>query len=874
MLPNKFTLLNFFLILLNAIAKSESSYRLPKTTVPRFYEIELEPHLLEHEFSFTGKSSIVFEVIEPINSVVLHRSKNIFIDREYTEVINETGYSYPVLQHKWVAENEFIKLKIGDNLQIGNYTLKLHWKGYSNAVKNTGFYRAIDDDVKNNSKYLVATNLREIYARSVFPCWDEPGYRTIYKISVKHPANYHALSNMPIESTRMLSNRTVITAFENTVPISSYQVSVVVSDYKSLSNHDQKLNVYTKKNDSRFFEHVLLEQEKVLLKVEQYTGIPYILPTLNSVTVPQFMKASVATSNPGLITYKAKKVKLISKNSAIVTYQTKKTISQVVVLEVLQQWFENMVSPAWWNDLWLTKGIPVYLQYKFLDQLYPELEATDFETIDSYQFIFITDAIARLNLPSLASVPQSPSLIRKKLNIVNNIRSFVIIQMLEHVVTQDVFRLGLYHFLKDNKYNAVTAEDFWFSLQNAYDEKFVNNSFSIKEHMDPWLNQPGYPILKVTRNYESGLVTVSQSNSLPNHKDVTWSIPISYATRSKPDFNKTSPVTWIKQNKTSIALARVDARDWIILNVQQRGYYKVIYDMKNLELITNYLSTNDFKNIHSINRARIIDDVYNAYVLDNEYFEIAIRIIGYLHHETDYLPWWSGTELIKQIIQSTYIQANELFKSYINSITKNIIIAIGTVESENDSELVLRLRRSLLSIYCRFNYNECKPIAYRIFNSSVLELFGVTNMDAIYSWAMCNVFEDFSPSKWGKFFSADFPIFKKNPDIKFMYLHCANSSNVLEKYLNSIVNSTDNQVDFISVFDNIVHHTRHNHTEFILNYFRNNFDALQNKFLKMGRRDAIPLLIKKLTYNIDNPVLWKQVLRDIHNNSNNVLSIS
>lgn len=81
-------------------------------------------------------------------------------------------------------------------------------------------------------------------------------------------------------------------------------------------------------------------------------------------------------------------------------------------------------------------------------QLYPKLEATDFETIESYQFIFITDAIARINLPSLGSVPQSQSSIKRKLNIVNNIKSFVITQMLEHVVTQDVFRLGLHHFFK------------------------------------------------------------------------------------------------------------------------------------------------------------------------------------------------------------------------------------------------------------------------------------------------------------------------------------------------------------------------------------------------------------------------------------------
>lgn len=89
--------------------------------------------------------------------------------------------------------------------------------------------------------------------------------------------------------------------------------------------------------------------------------------------------------------------------------------------------------------------------------------------------------------------------------------------------------------------------------------------------MEPWINQRGFPILNVTRDYNTGLVTITQSNVLANRKNITWSIPINYATQSNPDFSSTVPVTWIKQNKKSITLSGVNPDDWIILNVQQRG---------------------------------------------------------------------------------------------------------------------------------------------------------------------------------------------------------------------------------------------------------------------------------------------------------------
>ncbi|XP_057333462.1 aminopeptidase N-like [Microplitis mediator] len=760
---------------------------------------------------------------------------------------------------------ELITIKFSDTLEIGNYTLKLRWNGYGNDIKFSGMYRAVDQDGKNNSKYLVVTNLRPTFARTVFPCWDEPGFKANYEISIIHHKNYTALSNMPKKTSKLLNNDRVITYFDKSMPISSYQVSIVVADYNFISNKYGNVTFYAPKGDLNLVEYALSSTELMLPILERYTGIPYVLPKLDSVAVPQFLKPSMAVESWGLITYKSQKVKSISNNSTMITYPTKITIFKNVANEVVQQWFGSLVTPFWWNDLWVCKGISLYLQYKFINQLYPELEAIDFETIDTYQFLFLTEALVGNVIMPMGSIPDNTLSIKQKFNMFYNMKSFVIIQMLEHIVTQEVFQAGLQQFLKNNQFRGVTSNDLWSSLQEAYNKKFINNSLNIKNVMEPWINQRGFPILNVTRDYDTGLVTITQSNVLANRKDTTWSVPISYATQSNPNFSSTVPVTWIKQNERSITLSGVDPDDWIILNVQQRGYYKVNYDVKNLKRIINYLHSDNYHKIHPINRARILDDIYESFTRNYDYYKLAVDLIGYLSHEKNYVAWFSGVDLIDRIIKVTSLSGNNLFRNYINIITKNIINDIGMTENENDSKLVIRLRRSLLSIICQFDTEKCKPTAHYLYESLINKTSQITNLKSIYPWVLCNVFQDFNSTEWDNMFSHEFIEFTKSSNYNFEYLHCTKSDKIIEKYFNKIISNMtyENINNLVMIFDNIIHDSQYNHTNFILDYFITNFDALENKFLTIGNKNVIPHIIKQFTEYLEDQELWEKFIRFI-----------
>lgn len=155
MILSHYTVYNFLLLLLLyffVTVNSELSNRLPNNTIPRLYKIEFNPNLFSEKFSFTGRSSIYFEVIQHTNSLILHKSKNLFIDNEYTEISNEVGKIYKVVHQSWNSKRELITIKCSDALEIGNYTLKLQWNGYGNDINFSGMYRAVDQDDKNNSK--------------------------------------------------------------------------------------------------------------------------------------------------------------------------------------------------------------------------------------------------------------------------------------------------------------------------------------------------------------------------------------------------------------------------------------------------------------------------------------------------------------------------------------------------------------------------------------------------------------------------------------------------------------------------------------------------------------------------------------------------
>ena len=196
-----------------------------------------------------------------------------------------------------------------------------------------------------------------------------------------------------------------------------------------------------------------------------------------------------------------------------------------------------------------------------------------------------------------------------------------IIRMMDHFLTNEVFKQGLTNYLNEKAYRSAEQNDLWDALtKQAHKDNVLDPTITIKQIMDTWTLQTGFPVVTVIRDYNTSSATLTQDRfMLRNGTIVTtssseplWWIPITYTTESQLNFNTTQPSQWMKAEK-SITLSNLNwnISEWVILNIQETGYYRVNYDRKNWQLIIKHLNKDSFRNISTVNRAQLIDDALN-----------------------------------------------------------------------------------------------------------------------------------------------------------------------------------------------------------------------------------------------------------------------
>jgi aminopeptidase N len=220
--------------------------------------------------------------------------------------------------------------------------------------------------------------------------------------------------------------------------------------------------------------------------------------------------------------------------------------------------------------------------------------------------------------------------------------------MIQHALTDATFTKGLNYYLNDMEYKAADPYDLYRNWEKAArEDNAIPTDARIADIMDSWAYQKGYPAIHVTRN-DAGVISVKQERfllaKLPTSQAQSWFIPYNFVTAGSADFSKTTPDGWIPKNTETITLSPTAARtwtndEWVLFNKQQTGYYRVNYDEKLWELLGNELNDGDFKKIHVLNRAQLIDDAYTFARVSQAKYSTAFRLMEYLSEEMDYVPW-------------------------------------------------------------------------------------------------------------------------------------------------------------------------------------------------------------------------------------------
>lgn len=567
------------------------------------YDLSFEPDL--ETFTFVGKEIIRAVITKPTNTITIHVAE-LKIKKCQVESRNKSIATKFTLDSK----NETLTIKLASTVS-GPLKLLIDFDGVLND-RLVGFYRSQYKDKSGKTKYLATTQFEAADARRAFPCWDEPAAKATFDISILTEPNHSAISNTNQTSQKKFGKK-ILHKFARTPIMSTYLVYLAVGEFEYLTTKSGKvvMRIVTTKGNSKKGKFALDLCKKLVRSYEDYFGIKYPLPKLDLIAVPDF--ASGAMENWGAITFRETILLFDEKTSST---QTKQFIAEVVSHELAHQWFGNLVTMKWWNDLWLNESFATFMATKFVDKFYPEWKLWDQFLEDTMNTAMSLDALHSSH-PIDVKV-NSPSEIREIFDAISYDKGGCVLKMLESFVTEKNFRAGLRVYLKKFSYKNAEGNDLWDEIGKAA-------KMPVRSMVNSWLKQTGFPLVDVQK--QGSKLVLSQKRFVMEQKGTQkgiWEIPIVIS----HDGKTTSKILKKKQE------AIPTKSNQILVNPQRSGFYRIKYSE---ELMYELNETIRQKSISNIDRWAIQNDLFALCISGDGLAKDYLDFTSSYENESDYL---------------------------------------------------------------------------------------------------------------------------------------------------------------------------------------------------------------------------------------------
>ncbi|XP_055321382.1 aminopeptidase N-like [Sitodiplosis mosellana] len=539
----------------SSVGDNEGTYRLPNNTKPEAYDLFISTDIADGVFDFSGVVKINVTIIEESNQITLHKYG---LDIQTADLTSTEGEAIPIHPPQYDLRRDFVIFKTVNDIFAPGETIILEIK-YKAKLRedNYGFYRShyyideenIDDGFDNiitygKKRWLATTHFEPTYARRAFPCYDEPALKATFDIQISHSSNYTAISNMP-QMERKISGSRAITRFQQSPLMSTYTVAFIVSDFsykEKIGSNGFRHRIYAQPDKIDRLTFVLEKSEQILTTLSNYLEVNYTLPKMDQAAIPNFPSFAAAMENWGLITY----------SRPFLLYDEEVVI--IISHEFAHQWFGNLVTPSWWNYLWLSEGLATLFQLIGTDLVQPDRQIFTKFVRNEMHSAFLYDASFRSQ--PLNAYKESPAAIKADFDDIVFYKSSSVLRMFMHAFTENSFRKGL------NAYKAVTDIDLFESLERAVKEDgSLDKEMSVKEIFSSWSDQSGFPLLIVTRNYSDNTIQITQERYFHEAKHAeanltSWWIPYNFDTANNIAMNDTRPDGWQKEPNPKLSSQR------------------------------------------------------------------------------------------------------------------------------------------------------------------------------------------------------------------------------------------------------------------------------------------------------------------------------
>jgi aminopeptidase N len=551
---------------------NETPGKLPKEVVPTEYAIRIVPNL--DNFTFAGSETVKVNVRSPVLQLLLN---GLELKIEAASVDDK---ELPPSAIKTDNENQLLTLTLPSELATGDHALALRFTGKINQQGQGLFYMRYQEQGSRARKIMLGTQFEPTDARRFFPCWDEPVFRARFQLTVVVPENWLAVSNMPIESEQKVAGGKEV-RFASTPPMSSYLNVFVAGELDFIESRvgPTQTRVIATKGKAELGRYALEASAEILKYYNDYFGVPYPLPKLDQIAIPGGFGG--AMENWGGITYYESRLLFDPKSSS---GETKQNIYEVLAHEMAHMWFGDLVTMAWWDNLWLNEGFASWMGSKCTAHFNPEWEvwlARELPRDPTRRIGIAKEAAMEGDARSTTHPIQQRIATEAEANSafddITYKKGQSFLRMLESFLGEDVFRDGIRQYIAAHKYSNTTTADLWNALSDASNK-------SVGEIAAGWTEQPGFPVVTVKRKADDK-VRLTQERFTVNFKNappLLWQIPLTYSVVGE------TPATLLMTDKTA-ALENIPADRALKLNLNGAGNYRVEYDDRSWELLLKAL---------------------------------------------------------------------------------------------------------------------------------------------------------------------------------------------------------------------------------------------------------------------------------------------
>jgi len=653
--------------------------------IPINYELMFEP--LFHNFKFNGEEIITLNLSKPTNLIKIDAAE---LSIKESHII--PGGKIISSESSLNEKDEKLTIKLAKKIK-GKAKLSIKFTGTLND-RLLGFYKSQYKDKKGKTKYLATTQFEAADARRAFPCWDEPAVKATFDVSLLVDKHLDAISNMPVISKKKTGTK-ILHKFGRTPIMSTYLLYLGVGEFEYLHGklRNIKIRIVTTKGNKNKGKLSLDFTKKFLGEYEKYFGIKYPLPKLDMIAIPDF--AAGAMENWGAITFREAILLYDAKTSST---RTKQYIAEVISHEIAHQWFGNLVTMKWWNDLWLNESFATFMATKIVNKFYPEWDLWDQFLGDAMLEAMSLDALKNSH-PINVDV-KHPAQIREIFDAISYDKGGNVLRMLENYVGIENFRKGLKYYLTQHKYSNAEGQDLWKSIGRVAHKP-------VDAMMKTWIDQVGYPVVDVKRN--NSKVTLTQRRFLSDGSISSknrWSIPIHIE-----EGNHESSIL-MKSQKSVVSLKNIDSN--FIVNSGRYGFYRVQYDDNSLANLSLLI---DEKILNHVDRWSLQNDLFSQCVSGTKQIQEYLDFTTSYHDEDNYITLQNLAQNLYHLYKLTRKEKfSDEIRTYTAQFLGTIFDRLGWDSQKNEKHTNALLRSFVITALGKLGDKEILNEARKRFN--------------------------------------------------------------------------------------------------------------------------------------------------------------